>query len=297
MTMQPVSNAACRLAELLHRETGQTLSEARRWRIETSLRPLLRAHGLRTLEELVNAIDRAPHGLLQAEVIDALLNHESSFFRDVSVFHAIENSVLPALARTRADRRLRIWCGGCSTGQEAYSLAMIVHRSAALADCTVSIHATDVSALAIAKAKRGRFSQMDMQRGLPISELLRWFHPVDNEWQIAGELQQMIVFQQDNLLDPVHGAGPFDLILCRNVLFYFSEERRRRAWKTLSGRVRPGGYLALGAGEMACAESGFSACRGLSCLYQAREARPDQPRMMLPAGGASSAPAIELGQG
>lgn len=273
MTKLPASGAAAgRLADLLSRETGQTLSEARRWRIETSLRPLLRAHGLHTLDDLICAIDRDPAGPLKAEAVDAMLNHESSFFRDLAVFHALETVVLPRLASTIADRRLRIWCAGCSTGQEAYSLAMVVKRTPALEGWTVSIEASDVSALAIAKAKQGRYSQMDMQRGLPISELLRWFQPVGKEWQVADELRQMVTFRQDNILQARRACGPFDLILCRNVLFYFPEAQRQQACSELALRARPGTHLVLGAGEMLGAETGFTACRDLSCIYAAQPA-------------------------
>jgi chemotaxis protein methyltransferase CheR len=271
MMITPPSRAIQRLGELLSRHTGQALSESRRWRIETSLRPLLREHGLPSLDALLVAIERNPAGSLMTETIDAMLNHESSFFRDIGVFRAIEEEVLPRLREQARDKTLRIWCAGCSTGQEAYSIAMMLKRMGSLwDDWRVTIHATDVSPVAIEKARSGRYPHMDMQRGLPINDLLRWFRPVEEDWQIADEIRGMISFQTDNLLETSRVSGAFDLILCRNVLFYFPEALRRQACDRLARHARPGSYLVLGAGEMlAGGNAAFSNCRELSCIYVA----------------------------
>jgi chemotaxis protein methyltransferase CheR len=260
-----------RLGLLLTRHTGQILTEARRWRIETSLRPLLRVRGLASLDALLLAIERDPGGSLLAETLDAMLNHESYFFRDIAVFKALETEVLPALRAQAGERTLRIWCAGCSTGQEAYSLAMMIRRMDPSPDgARVAILGTDISPLAIDKAKRGRFPQIEMQRGLPINDLLRWFRPVGEDWQIDDEIRAMVSFQTDNLLEPRRVSGQFDLILCRNILFYFPEELRRRACDELARRARPGTFLVLGAGEMlAGGNAPFSNCRELSCIYVA----------------------------
>jgi chemotaxis protein methyltransferase CheR len=271
MMISPPNRAIQRLGEMLSRHTGQALSESRRWRIETSLRPLLRERGLASLEMLVAAIDRDPAGPLLVETIDAMLNHESSFFRDIAVFQAIERRVLPLLHSNARERVLRIWCAGCSTGQEAYSLAMMIKRMGTIWDgWRITIQATDVSAVAIEKARRGRYAQMDMQRGLPINDLLRWFRPVGEDWQIASEIRAMVSFQADNLLDPRKISGAFDLILCRNVLFYFPEDKKRVAHDQILRHIHAGSYLVLGAGEMldgSCTT--FSSCRDLGCIYVA----------------------------
>ena len=271
MMMAPPSRAIQRLGDLLAHHTGQTLSESRRWRIETSLRPLMRERGLVSLDGLVAAIERDPGGTLMTETIDAMLNHESSFYRDFAVFKAIEQTALPSLQAQARDKTLRIWCAGCSTGQEAYSLAMMLKRMKPAWDgWRVTIVATDVSELAIEKARRGRYPQMDMQRGLQINDLLRWFRPAGDDWQIADEIRDMISFQTDNVLEPRKVSGVFDLILCRNMLFYFPEDMRRKACDTLARHARPGTYLVLGAGEMlAGGNSPFANCRELSCIYVA----------------------------
>ncbi|MBN8829572.1 MAG: protein-glutamate O-methyltransferase CheR [Sphingomonadales bacterium] len=262
-----------RLSELLSRRTGQLLSESRRWHIETSLRPLLREQGLPSLDALLFAVERDPNGPLMRQTIDAMLNHESSFFRDIAVFQAIERTLLPRLHGELREKMLRIWCAGCSTGQEAYSLAMIIKRMGAMWDgWRISIQATDVSEIAIEKARRGVYSQMDMQRGLPINDLLRWFAPVGADWQIADEIREMVHFQADNLLEPRRISGTFDLILCRNVLFYFPEDKRRIARDQFARHTRAGSYVILGAGEMmSCSNGIFTSSRNLSCAYVAEK--------------------------
>jgi chemotaxis protein methyltransferase CheR len=296
VTIAVTSGAVEQLADLLSRETGQMLSEGRRWRIDTMLRPLLRDRRFTSLDELLCAIEREPDGPLKAATIDAILNHESSFFRDVAVFKTLEDVVLPKLAAQASERLIRIWCVGCSTGQEAYSLAMMIKRSPDLEGLRVSIHATDVSALAIEKARRGIFAQMDVQRGLPVNELLRWFEPVGPEWSISDELREMVTFRTDNILHPRSASGLFDLILCRNVLLYFPENHRRDACAQIARRARPQACLVLGAGEMLAAEAGFVASRDSSCIYTMRERREQVAPTNLDASScsASAQPCIEV---
>jgi len=273
MMLAPPARAVAALGRLLEQETGQQLAESRRWRIETSLRPLMRDHGIATLDGLLDAIEHDPTGMLRTATLDAMLNHESFFFRDIAVFRAIETRVLPHLHASAPERQLRIWSAGCSTGQEAYSIAMILKRMGAMWDgWRISILATDVSPIAIDKARTGIFPQMDMQRGLPINELLRWFTPHGRDWRISDELRQMIGFRADNLLAPQNVSGPFDLVLCRNVLFYFPEAQRRQAELELARRTRAGGFLLLGAGEMlGSRQAGFVSCRDMSCIYAATD--------------------------
>ncbi len=273
------ARAVDRLGQMLSQNTGQALTESRRWRIESALRPLLRERSLSSLDALVSEIERDPRGPLMVQTLDAMLNHESSFFRDIAVFNALEERVLPRIRENARDNMLRVWCAGASTGQEAYSLAMMIKRMGSLWDgWRICIQATDVSAVAIDKARRGRYSQMDMQRGLPINDLLRWFTPVADEWQLSDEIRGMVSFSADNLLDPRRVSGLFDLILCRNVLFYFPEEKKQQACTQLARFAKPGTYLVLGAGEMLTGrESRFVTCRDLNCVYIA-DRRSDPTR-------------------
>lgn len=238
------------LAGLLEARTGQILSENRIWRIETALKPVLRANDLGSLEELVAQLLASNERRLVDDVVNALLNNESSFFRDLQTFDMLAREVLPHLNATRPEKTLRIWCAGCSTGQEAYSLAMQIRKdSARWKDWRVQITATDISTSAIARAKSGLFSQIDVQRGLAINDLLRWFEPAGDEWCANEELRRMVDFRVDNLFDPVVPSGHYDLILCRNVLLYFSLDMRRKVFERLAQHSRAGGFLVLGAGE------------------------------------------------
>lgn len=238
------------LAGLLEARTGQILSESRLWRIETALKPVLRDNRVDTLEELVSRLLSNTDTGLVSQVIDALLNNESSFFRDLQVFDMLGRDLLPHLVTVRPEKRLRIWCAGCSTGQEAYSIAMMLRKNAALwQGYRIQIIATDISASAIARAKSGLFSQIDVQRGLAINDLLRWFDPIGDDWKASDDLRGMIDFRVDNLFEPTIPSGHYDLIMCRNVLLYFSADRRRQVFSTLASHSSPGGFLMLGAGE------------------------------------------------
>jgi chemotaxis protein methyltransferase CheR len=272
MTAQNLhSRAVDTLARLLEKHTGQQLSEARRWRVETSLRPLLRNNSLRSLDDLVSVLGRAPAGPLFEQTIDLMLNHESSFFRDLAVFQSLETAILPEIhERNASERRLRIWCAGCSTGKEAYSIAMALKHMGNVWDgWRITILGTDVSPIAIEEAKRGRYTQMEMQRGLAINDLLRWFTPAGEQWQIKDELREMVHFQTDNLLESRTVSGDFDLILCRNVLFYFPEQKRQAAASQIMRHAHKNSYLVLGAGETLVGhDTCFTPCPKHGCIYK-----------------------------
>lgn len=245
-----LQGAARILSGLLEARTGQVLSEGRAWRMETALRPVMRAHGLRDIDELAARVVRKRDVALEEDVVNALLNNESSFFRDVQVFDMIHRQILPRIQEDRQDRILRIWSAGCSTGQEAYSLAIRLRNDAdRWQGWRIEILATDISSAAIDQARSGIFSQMDVQRGLAIGDLLKWFEPHGEEWRASAELRRMIDFRQDNLFDPRAPAGAYDLLLCRNVLLYFTPERRQAVLHLLAGHSHAGSVLLMGAGE------------------------------------------------
>lgn len=245
------NDAAVRaVAEFFEQRTGQHLGEARMWRIETSLRDVMRDHDLGDLSELLRALERDRNGPIADATIHSITNHESSFFRDVKVFDALDKDILPHLNATLPERLLRIWCAGCSTGQEVYSLAILLKRQEAMwKNWRVSIIGTDISPFSITRAQGGVFRQMDVQRGLPIADLLRWFEPADDHWRIAADLRAITSFKVDNILEPRAVSGKFDLILCRNVMLYFSPELRAHALSRIAQFSRPDTMLILGAGE------------------------------------------------
>lgn len=242
--------AARILSGLLEAHTGQVLSEGRAWRMETALRPILRAHGFQDIDDLATQLLRKHDPRLDEDVVNALLNNESSFFRDLQVFDMIHRQILPHVQADRQDRTLRIWSAGCSTGQEAYSLAIRLRNDAARwQGWRIEILATDISTAAIEQARSGIFTQMDVQRGLAVGDLIKWFEPHGEEWRANPDLRRMIDFRHDNLFDSRAPSGAYDLLLCRNVLLYFTPGRRGDVLRLLARHSHAGSVLLLGAGE------------------------------------------------
>lgn len=238
------------LTALLEARTGQVLSENRSWRMETALKPVLRAHGLSDIDELAAKLLAHREPRLEHDVVNALLNNESSFFRDLQIFDMISRQILPSVHAAKKDRVLRIWSAGCSTGQEAYSLAIQLRNDPSRwRGWRIEILATDISTAAVDQARSGVFSQMDVQRGLAVGDLIKWFEPVGDEWHASPELRSMIDFRTDNLFDPQAPSGEYDLLLCRNVLLYFSAERRQNVFRLLTRHSHEHSVLLLGAGE------------------------------------------------
>jgi chemotaxis protein methyltransferase CheR len=265
------SDSALRvLGGLLEARTGQQLMAGRSWRIETALRPIARERGLEGLDPLVQQLVAGRDTALATRVVEAMLNNESSFFRDPAVFELLNGPGLDRLRAARRDvRRLRIWSAGCSTGQEAYSLAMMLREAdPRWAGWIFDIVGTDVSAAAVARAKMGRYSQFEIQRGLPVRTMLRWFSQHGEDWTIDGSLRRMVRFSQHSLLD----AAParFDVILCRNVMMYFGAPTRSTVFSRLADALDPGGLLMLGAGETVIGQTPmFAADKALRGLYSA----------------------------
>lgn len=257
------------LAGLLERRTGQVLAGSRAWRIETELRPLMRERGIGTLDQLVaNLVDGTDPALAGA-VVDALLNNETSFFRDRTAFEMLLGGGIDRIATARAaNRTLRIWCAGCSTGQEAYSIAIaLAEDPVRWRGWSIDIVGTDVSRSAIARAEQGRFPQMEIQRGLPMRQMVRWFEKTrDGEWQVADAIRSKVRFVVRGLGEPPPAPGTFDVILCRNVLLYFAPDVRRAAFDRLAEASAADTLLMLGAGEtvigQTCAFRPHPDCRG-----------------------------------
>ena len=246
-----VSDASGRiLANLLEARTGQQLTLSRRWRIETALTSILREHGIATLDELIARLVIGRDPSMIAQVVEALLNNETYFFRDRNPFDLLASEALPAIAAQRPSRRLRIWSAGCSTGQEAYSLAMMFADDPdRWRGWTIDIVATDVSGRVIDRARSGVYSQFEVQRGLGVKQMLKWFEECDDGWRAADRLRHAIRFQVHNILDGPPAPCKFDIILCRNVLLYLGIQKRSLAFDRLASALADDGRLMLGAGE------------------------------------------------
>ncbi len=244
----PSGGAMHLIGSLLEQRTGQQIAANRAWRIETALKPVLRERGLPSLDALVGQLLGSRSGELADQVVDVLLNQETSFFRDVAVLDQVAAAAV-AMQAELGNRRLRIWSAGCSTGQEPLSLAMLFAEKASAFPMPPEIVATDVSAAALARGKAGRYSQFEIQRGLPVRRMVEWFDTVESEWVAKPDLVRRVQFRQQNLTADAPPPGKFDLILCRNVMLYFSLPLRRQVFDRLAGAARPGSLLVLGAGE------------------------------------------------
>ncbi|MFW2852368.1 CheR family methyltransferase [Sphingomonas sp. TX0543] len=228
------------LAALLEERTGQRLSSSRTWRIDVALKPLVAECGFATIDQLVQRWRVGRDAAMGERIVDALLNQETSFFRDPGVLDAFAEAVLAG-----GGDRPRLWSAGCAFGQEPLSLAMSFAERGAVPE----IVATDVSQNALLRARAARYSQFEIQRGLAVTRMLRWFGQVGNDWVAAPELRSLITYRRNNLVDDPPPAGRFDGILCRNVLFYLAPVLRTRILGRLADAMRPGGLLMLGAGE------------------------------------------------
>ncbi len=261
------------IADLLAERTGQQLTEGRLWRIGTALSGIFRERGLNNVEQLVCLLDRPDEKALAQEVVEALLNNETYFFRDPAYFETIAEKILPDLAAKRAaSKKLTIWSAGCSTGQEVLSLAMIFAEQASRwNDWQIEIIGTDISSRAIDAARRGKYSQFEIQRGLAVNRMLSFFEESEVGWLSTDRVSRIVRFARHNILDAPPTSAPFDLVLCRNVLLYFDGATRDRAFARLQQSLEHDGWLMLGAGETVVGQtSRFNIEPGLSGIY-----RPD----------------------
>ncbi len=258
------------IADLLADRSGQQLTESRRWRITSALSGIFRERGICNTDQLVCLLAEPQGNELARDVVEALLNNETYFFRDRVMFELLDKQALPALAKRRQDtKRLSIWSAGCSTGQESLSLAMMfTEQPQRWAGWTIEILGTDVSAAAIKTAKRGCYSQFEIQRGLSISQMIAHFDETSGGWQASRKLQRMIRYRIGNLLDSLDEIQRHDLVLCRNVMLYFDEVTRERAFKRVSQNMAQDGLLMLGAGETTVGRTGaFMPAPGMQGLY------------------------------
>ena len=247
-----VSDSSLRiLAGLLEARTGQQLTMSRRWRIETALSSLLRERSISTLDELITILVMGSEPSLSQMVVEGLLNNETYFFRDRTPFDLIARHALPELAKRHAkSRRLRIWSAGCSTGQEVYSLAMLFAEDPdQWRGWTIDILGIDVSNACIDRARAGSYTQFEVQRGLGINQMIKWFEECPDGWRAIEALRRQARFQVHNLLEPPPHPGDFDIVLCRNVLLYLSSDKKALAFERLVAAMAEDGWLMLGAGE------------------------------------------------
>ena len=238
------------LRKLLKDRSGLDLSADKQYLIESRLLPLSRKAGLAGISELVLKM-KGGSAATTTQVVEAMTTNETFFFRDKLPFDHFRDSIVPEILKARASRRsLRIWCAAGSTGQEPYSLAMCLKEmSAAISGWRIEILATDLSQEVLEKSRAGIYSQFEVQRGLPIQMLVKYFKQTGELWQINPDIRAMVQHRQLNLLHDFSQLGVFDVIFCRNVLIYFDQDTKIDIFNRLARITEPDGFLVLGAAE------------------------------------------------
>ncbi len=238
------------LRRFLKERSGLDLSADKQYLVDSRLLPIARRAKLNGIAELVQQV-KAGVEPLAIEVVEAMTTNETFFFRDKFPFGMFQDSLVPDLMKARANKRtLRIWCAASSTGQEPYSLAMTLKEMGpALAGWRIEIVATDLNKNVLEKSKAGIFTQFEVQRGLPIQLLVKYFQQTGDVWQINADIRAMVRHQQLNLLQDFSHLGVFDIVLCRNVLIYFDQPTKAEIFRRLARCLEPDGALILGAAE------------------------------------------------
>jgi len=238
-------------AEMVKSSSGIALSSGKEYLLESRLSELAKVLGLRDLDELYRQARFQITPKLKEQIIEAMTTNETYFFRDQHPFDALKTHIIPEiLEKNKKMKSQKFWSAACSTGQEPYSIGMIIQEYfPILANWQVEITATDISQQAIQKGAAGRFTQVEVNRGLPITLLIKHFRQQGAFWIVNEKLKGLIHFRQLNLLGPFTGIGTFDVIFCRYVLIYFEQETKRQILEKLIKALNPGGYLFLGATE------------------------------------------------
>jgi chemotaxis protein methyltransferase CheR len=270
------------LRRLLKERSGLVLSQDKQYLVESRLMPVARRAGLDSLSSLTHNLKRLDAEALIVDVVEAMMTNETFFFRDRIPFDHLRDTIMPALVQARAvQKRIRIWCAAASSGQEPYSLAMVLKdMGSKLAGWRIEILATDLSAEVLEKAKAGVYSQFEVQRGLPIQLLIKHFTQVGDCWQLSPEVRAMVQFRPFNLLNDFGPLGVFDLVFCRNVLIYFDQDTKVAVLDRLARQIESDGYLVLGAAETVV---------GLSERFKPF---PDRRGLYMPSAKSASAPRL-----
>ncbi len=275
----PVATQAI-LANLLERTTGQLLLPNRMWRVEMALKAIMREREISDLTLLSAMIATGADPLLEVECVEAMINNKSSFYRDQPNFALLTGPVLDSIRESRMpQKRLRIWSVACSTGQEPYSLAMAIADSATKwLGWSIDIIATDISNAALKQAMSGRYSQFEIQRGLPVMLMLKYFEQDGTDWVLKPAIRSMVTYRHHNALGPSYAMGKFDLILCRNMLMYFAEDNRRKVFSNLADASETEAMLMLGSAETVIGQTErFDTSREFRGFYQRNKKMGELP--------------------
>ena len=237
------------LTDYIYRESGIVLDESKRYLIESRLLPIVRQSQLDSLDGLCAVLRTRANTQIQKQVVEAMTTHETLFFRDVAPFDALRTEMLPVLIEQRkVFRTLRVWSAAASSGQEAYSLAMLL-LEVGLEGWNIQILGTDLSDSILERAREARYKQNEVNRGLPAQYLVKYFERKGMDWQVKDHVRKMVRFERFDLRQSMRAKGPFDVIFCRNCLIYFDLPTRKKILSELRGALFAGGYLVLGGTE------------------------------------------------
>jgi chemotaxis protein methyltransferase CheR len=249
---RPITNADFNyIRDLVRDQSALTLEAGKEYLLESRLDPLARLEGFSSYADLVRRLRGGPFTDLHQKVVEAMTNNETTFFRDARVFGMLATSILPALIAARsAERSLNIWCAACSTGQEPYSVAMLLHEHRpSLEGWKIRIVATDISRDVLVRARGGRYSQIEINRGLPATKLVKYFAQHGSTWELAPEIRRMVEFRELNLIKSWESLPAVQLILMRNVLIYFDVAAKKAILEKVGQVLDSRGYLLLGGAE------------------------------------------------
>lgn len=275
-------------AQFLKKRSGLVIGPDKQYLLDSRLSPVARKHALPSIDAVIAKLRAGGDEALAKSVVEAMTTNESFFFRDKTPFEQFEKVMLPAVLKNRAAvKRLRIWCAAASTGQEPYSLAMILREKAALLkDWKIEILGTDLSTDVLAKAREAVYSQFEVQRGLPIQMLVKYFKKDGEQWRVNDDIRGMVQYKTNNLLEPFAGMGPFDIVFCRNVLIYFDTPTKANVLERTANILAPDGFLVLGAAETVLGITNvFTPVEGARGVYgRSAAAAATAPRAMASAG-------------
>ncbi|WP_029434218.1 protein-glutamate O-methyltransferase CheR [Blastococcus sp. URHD0036] len=236
--------------QVVHRESAIVLAPGKEYLVEARLLPIARQKGLADVGQLVDNVRTRPNPEDTRRIVEALTTNETSWFRDGDPFTTLTTTVLPSLLSARGpNERLQIWSAACSSGQEPYTIAMLLEDAMPNAAGRVSITATDLSREMVERTRAGRFSQLEVNRGLPAAMLVRHFSRAGSEWEVNSTLRRMVTASECNLAAPLPRMGPFDVVYLRNVLIYFDLPTKQAILRRVRALMKPDGWLFLGAAE------------------------------------------------
>lgn len=255
--------------DLLKEKSGLVVTQDKSYLLDSRLNPVAKKWGYENLSAMTHVLRGVPPSDLINDIVEAMTTNETSFFRDMKPFEIFKNTVLPYYAsQTTRPKTLKIWCAAASSGQEPYSIAMtLLEEQSKMPGWNFQITATDISNEILEQAKEGLYTQFEVQRGLPITHLMKYFTQKEDKWQINQNLRDMVTYKYFNLLDPMTALGQFDIVFCRNVLIYFDQVDKKSIMERAAGQMASDGFFILGGAETVLGITekfkGVPDCRGL----------------------------------